>query len=81
MGKKSAASKAKDNRLLASLGGVVTTSGGSKMVNEVVNTGKYKGKPMGSLLSHEQKAVVAKVILMRGVILMKLIDLIITNPR
>jgi len=61
VGKKSAASKAKDNRLLASLGGVVTTSGGSKMVNEVVNTGKYKGKPMGSLLSHEQKAVVAKM--------------------
>ena len=59
--KRSAASKAKDNQLLAGLGGVVSTSGGSKMVREVVSTGKFKGKPMGSLLSHEQKAAVAKI--------------------
>ena len=61
LGKRSAASKAKDNQLLAGLGGMVSSTGGSKMVKEVVNTGKFKGKPMGSLLTNEQKAVVAKV--------------------
>ena len=61
LGKKSAKSKARDNQLLAGLGGPVATSGGSKMVREVVATGSFRGKPMGSLLSQEQKAAVAKV--------------------
>ena len=51
VGKKSAASKAKDNQLLASLGGGIVTLEGSKMVKSVVATGQYKGKPMGSLLT------------------------------
>ena len=61
LGKKSLKSKAKDNQLIASLGGVAASSGGSKMVNEVVTTGKFRGKPMGAFLTQEQKAVVAKV--------------------
>ena len=60
IGKKSAASRARDNQLLAGLGGP-STSSSSNIVKEVVNTGKYKGRPMGSMLSQEQKKVVASV--------------------
>lgn len=61
VGKKSAASKAKDNQLLASLGGGIVTLEASKMVKSAVATGQYRGKPMGRMLSSEQKAVVANV--------------------
>ena len=61
LGKKSVKSKARDNQLIASLGGVASTSGGAKMVNEVVTTGKFRGRPMGAFLTQEQKAVVSKV--------------------
>ena len=60
LGKKSAASKARDNQLLAGLGGS-SSSASSNIVKEVVTTGRYKGRPMGSLLSQEQKKVVASV--------------------
>ena len=60
VGRKSAASKARDNQLLAGLGGP-TSSPGSSLVKEVVSTGKFKGRPMGSQLSQEQKKVVASV--------------------
>ena len=60
VGRKSAASKARDNQLLAGLGGPASTTG-SNMVKEVVTTGKFKGRPMGSQLSQEQKKVVASV--------------------
>jgi len=60
IGKKSAASKAKDNMLLAGLGGG-GGSGGGRLVEKVVSSGSYRGKPMGSLLSSEQKEVVQKV--------------------
>ena len=60
VGRKSAASKARDNQLLAGLGGL-TSSPGSNLVKEVVTTGKFKGRPMGSQLSQEQKKVVASV--------------------
>merc|ERR1711915_70347 len=59
IGKRSAASKAKDNRLLAGLGG--SGSGGGNVVQKVVASGSYMGKPMGSTLSNDQKKVVQKV--------------------
>jgi len=61
VGKKSAASKARDNQLLAGLGGSGGGGAGGRLVDRVVSSGSYRGKPMGSLLSSEQKEVVQKV--------------------